>query len=111
MHPHQGTCVRCGEEGELLDGTLCDECHTHVCATYEEQVTRFGLYYTGDDGAEERDNVEEGLAGGLVAVGVTYRDDAVLAWLVGPPSAEVYQGIEDVMQVYQNRQNLAFVWF
>jgi len=98
-----GACIKCEREGVvLLDGHLCERCHGEVWAEYEDSVQRFGLYSPDAEG---------GIDGGLVAVGIAYGDNVVLAWLSGPPSAEVYRSIEGFTSVYQERENLATIWF
>ena len=97
-----GECARCGREGiVLLDGTLCERCHPEVWADYEDQISRFGLLRIHDG---------DSLEGELVAVGISLSDRAIVAWLHGPPSAEVYQNIEGVQQVYEQRDNLTLVY-
>ena len=97
-----GGCARCEREGiVLLDGVLCERCHGKVWASYEDSITRFGLYRVseGEDG------------GGLVAAGVADGDRAILAWLDGPTSAEVYDGLEGFQRTYQARENLRITYF
>lgn len=98
----EGRCAKCGGEREVLvDGVLCEDCHGEVWQEYETQITRFGLFRPKDGGEME---------GTLVAVGVATSDRAILAWLGGPPSGEVYNSLEEVMQVYEQRENLALVF-
>lgn len=98
----RGECLRCGNtEVVLVDGTLCESCHPELWSSYEDQTTRFGLLRVKD--GQEFD-------GTLVAVGVSTDDRAMLAWLHGPRSAEVYHGIEDVQAVYEDRENLTLVY-
>lgn len=97
--PEVGQCERCEQEDMLLmDGTLCQDCHSEVWASYEANITRFGL-------------IESGADSGLVAAGAASEDRAVLAWMAGPTAAEVYEGMETVQQVYRNRENLRITYF
>lgn len=98
-----GDCIKCEREGVvLLDGHLCERCHGEVWGEYEDSIDRFGLYHPDADDA---------IDGGLVAVGVAVQDRAILAWLGGPPSAEVYTSVEGFTSVYEQRENLAIIWF
>ena len=97
-----GECARCGRDGiVLLDGVLCERCHPEVWASYEDTITRFGLLRQHDGGE---------LEGELVAAGIASTDRAVLAWLHGPTSAEVYASLDEVQSVYQDRENLRIVY-
>ncbi len=97
-----GECARCGRGGiVLLDGVLCERCHPEVWASYEDSITRFGLLRQHDGGD---------LEGELVAAGVATDDRCILAWLHGPRSGEVYDDIEGMQAVYQDRENLAIVY-
>lgn len=99
---NDGECAKCGRAGVvLLDGVLCERCHGEVWASYEDTITRFGLFRPSNG-----DEVE----GTLVAVGVATQDRAIMAWLVGPTSGEVYNSMDEVQQVYEQRENLRIVY-
>lgn len=98
----RGRCQRCGNTDVLLlDGVLCEDCHPELWANYEDESTRFGLLRVANGGE---------LNGTLVAVGIATDDRAMLAWLHGPRSAEVYHGLEAVQSVYAKRENLTLVY-
>lgn len=98
-----GECKRCGNtEVVLLDGTLCEQCHPELWGEFEDEATRFGLLRVKN--GDEYD-------GTLVAAGIATSDRAMLAWLHGPKSAEVYHDLDEVAQVYEDREHLVLVYY